>query len=294
MPEVMPLTEREARAVLGKRARYSNKGDYGYIGLIGGSAEYAGAARLAYTASAAMRSGAGVTRLIVPDVIMQAVIPYMNECTLKFLPSNDFGCLRYEKSLLDEATSNLKAIGAGMGLGQKGDNRELIEYLFTKDVPLVLDADALNTIAKHPELLEKRRSEKVVLTPHPGEFSRLSGLSVSEILSDPARHAAEYASRHALTVLLKGADTYVSDGQRTYVNSRGTPGMATAGSGDVLTGIITALAARNTDLTLVAAVGAFVAGIAGEAAAKEYGVTGMISPDTVKYIAYAIKEITGE
>ena len=158
----------------------------------------------------------------------------------------------------------------------------------------MLDADALNTIAKHPELLEKRRSEKVVLTPHPGEFSRLSGLSVSEILSDPARHAAEYASRHALTVLLKGADTYVSDGQRTYVNSRGTPGMATAGSGDVLAGIITALAARNTDLTLVAAVGAFVAGIAGEAAAKEYGVTGMISPDTVKYIAYAIKEITGE
>ena len=294
MPEVMPLTEREARAVLGKRARYSNKGDYGYRGVIGGSAEYAGAARLAYTASAAMRSGAGVTRLIVPDVIMQAVIPYMNECTLKFLPSNDFGCLRYEKSLLDEATSNLKAIGAGMGLGQKGDNRELIEYLFTKDVPLVLDADALNTIAKYPELLEKRRSGKVVLTPHPGEFSRLSGLSVSEILSDPARHAAEYASRHALTVLLKGADTFVSDGQRTYVNSRGTPGMATAGSGDVLTGIITALAARNTDLTLVAAVGAFVAGIAGEAAAKEYGVTGMISPDTVKYIAYAIKEITGE
>ena len=294
MPEVMPLTEREARAVLGKRARLSNKGDYGYIGLIGGSAEYAGAARLAYTASAAMRSGAGVTRLIVPDVIMQAVIPYMNECTLKFLPSNNFGCLRYEKSLLDEATSNLKAIGAGMGLGQKGDNRELIEYLFTKDVPLVLDADALNTIAKHPELLEKRRSEKVVLTPHPGEFSRLSGLSVSEILSDPARHAAEYASRHALTVLLKGADTYVSDGQRTYVNSRGTPGMATAGSGDVLTGIITALAARNTDLTLAAAVGAFVAGVAGEAAAKEYGVTGMISPDTVKYIAYAIKEISGE
>lgn len=294
MPEVMPLTEREARAVLGKRARLSNKGDYGYIGLIGGSAEYAGAARLAYTASAAMRSGAGVTRLIVPDVIMQAVIPYMNECTLKFLPSNDFGCLRYEKSLLDEATSNLKAIGAGMGLGQKGDNRELIEYLFSKDVPLVLDADALNTIAKYPELLEKRRSGKVVLTPHPGEFSRLSGLSVSEILSDPARHAAEYASRHALTVLLKGADTFVSDGQRTYVNSRGTPGMATAGSGDVLTGIITALAARNTDLTLAAAVGAFVAGIAGEAAAKEYGVTGMISPDTVKYIAYAIKEITGE
>lgn len=294
MPGVLPVTECEARAVLGKRARLSNKGDYGYIGLIGGSAEYAGAARLAYTASAAMRSGAGVTRLIVPDVIMQAVIPYMNECTLKFLPSNDFGCLRYEKSLLDEATSNLKAIGAGMGLGQKGDNRELIEYLFTKDVPLVLDADALNTIAKHPELLEKRRSEKVVLTPHPGEFSRLSGLSVSEILSDPARHAAEYASRHALTVLLKGADTYVSDGQRTYVNSRGTPGMATAGSGDVLTGIITALAARNTDLTLAAAVGAFVAGVAGEAAAKEYGVTGMISPDTVKYIAYAIKEISGE
>lgn len=294
MPGVLPVTECEARAVLGKRARLSNKGDYGYIGLIGGSAEYAGAARLAYTASAAMRSGAGVTRLIVPDVIMQAVIPYMNECTLKFLPSNDFGCLRYEKSLLDEATSNLKAIGAGMGLGQKGDNRELIEYLFSKDVPLVLDADALNTIAKYPELLEKRRSGKVVLTPHPGEFSRLSGLSVSDILSDPARHAAEYASRHALTVLLKGADTFVSDGQRTYVNSRGTPGMATAGSGDVLTGIITALAARNTDLTLVAAVGAFVAGIAGEAAAKEYGVTGMISPDTVKYIAYAIKEITGE
>lgn len=294
MPEIVPVTETEARAILEKRARQTNKGDYGYIGLIGGSAEYAGAARLAYTASAAMRSGAGVTRLIVPRVIESAVLPYMNECTLKFLPNNEYGCISYEKPLLDDATANLKAIGAGMGLGQKGDNKELIEYLLDKDVPLVLDADALNTLSKYPELLDRRRCEKVVITPHPGEFSRLSGLSVTAILSDPARRAAEYASRYSLTVLLKGADTFVSDGSRIYLNTRGTPGMATAGSGDVLTGIITALVARSADVTLAAAVGAFVAGVAGEAAAKEYGVTGMISPDTVKYIAYAIKDIVGE
>ena len=142
--------------------------------------------------------------------------------------------------------------------------------------------------------MEGRPADKVVLTPHPGEFSRISGLDVSAILACPARVAAEYAAAHSLTVLLKGADTFVTDGKRVYVNSKGTPGMATAGSGDVLTGIITALAARNDDVTLAAAAGAYIAGAAGEAAAREYGVTGMISPDTVKYIAYAIKEITGE
>lgn len=292
--EAIPVTPDLVGRAIGTRKRLSNKGDYGYIGLIGGSTEYAGAARLAYTASAAMRSGAGVTRLIVPSCIVPAMLPYMTECTLKVMPSNEFGCISYNKPLLDEATANLKAIGAGMGLGQKGDNRELTEYLLGKDVPVVLDADALNTIAKYPELLERRRADKVVLTPHPGEFSRISGLDVSVILACPARVAAEYAAAHSLTVLLKGADTFVTDGKRVYVNSKGTPGMATAGSGDVLTGIITALAARNDDVTLAAAAGAYIAGAAGEAAAREYGVTGMISPDTVKYIAYAIKEIAGE
>ena len=122
MPGALPVTECEARAVLGKRARLSNKGDYGYIGLIGGSAEYAGAARLAYTASAAMRSGAGVTRLIVPDVIMQAVIPYMNECTLKFLPSNQFRLLKIRKIAFRR--SDIESESDRRGYGARAKRRQ--------------------------------------------------------------------------------------------------------------------------------------------------------------------------
>ncbi len=285
---IVPIAPEDVGRMIGSRSRNSNKGDYGYIGLIGGSVEYAGAARLAYMATSAMRSGAGVVRLIVPDAIVQALLPHMLECTLKRLPSESNGCIRFDSGAMREATTGLKSIGIGMGMGQKGDNKEVLEYVLGLGLPTVIDADALNTLARAPAILGKRKNDKIVLTPHPGEFSRLTGLDVASILKDPGKYCAEYAASVGVTVLLKGADTYISDGRRTYLNTRGTPGMATAGSGDVLTGIIAALLARNDDVTLAAAAGAYIAGVAGELAAKKYGDVGMISPDTVACIAEAI------
>lgn len=279
---------------IGSREENSNKSDYGYIALLGGCPEYAGAARLAYlaySATAAMRAGAGVVRLIVPLSIASAMLPNMLESTLKFLPANEYGAVKYEKAAMDAAFAGIKAVGIGMGLGQNGNNAEIIEYILNSGIPAVFDADALNTLAKHPDLLAKKRTDKIILTPHPGEFSRLTGLSIPEILSAPAEYAVDFARKHGVTVLLKGHESFITDGKTVYRNDRGTPGMATAGSGDVLTGIITALLYRNDDPASAAAAGAYIAGAAGEAAAEKYGAVGMISPDTVEFIAFAIKNI---
>ena len=117
---------------IGSREENSNKSDYGYIALLGGCPEYAGAARLAYlaySATAAMRAGAGVVRLIVPLSIASAMLPNMLESTLKFLPANEYGAVKYDKAAMDAAFAGIKAVGIGMGLGQNGDNAEIIEYI---------------------------------------------------------------------------------------------------------------------------------------------------------------------
>ncbi len=287
----LTIAREELLKAIGSRAENTNKADYGYVALLGGSPEYAGAARLAYLATAAMRSGAGVARLIVPSSIAKALLPHMLESTLMALPSNEFGSVRYEKSAMDIAFKGIRAAGVGMGLGQNGDNEKVLEYVLGLGIPTVLDADALNTLALHPALLQKRKTDKIILTPHPGEFSRLTGLSIAEILSSPACYARKYAAEKGVTLLLKGHVSYITDGKTVYENRRGTPGMATAGSGDVLTGILTALIFRNSSPLLAAAAGAYIAGIAGELAASRYGEVGMISPDTVACIAEAIKGI---
>ena len=292
--EIPTLPRELLLKAIGSRDPDSNKSDYGYIALLGGSPEYAGAARLAFTATAAMRAGAGVVRLIVPSSVAAALLPNMTESTLKFLPVNEFGSIRYEKAAMDEALSGIKTIGAGMGLGLRGDNEKVVAHILECDVPVVLDADALNTVARYPDLLKIKRSAPTIFTPHPGEFSRLTGLGVPEILASPLSAAVGYAQKHALTVLLKGRESIITDGERTYINKRGTPGMATAGSGDVLTGIITALFFRNRDPVVAAAAGAYIAGVAGELAAEKYGDVGMISPDTGACIASAIKKISEE
>lgn len=290
MLPAVKVDEAFAARVLGIRGRESNKGDFGYIGLVGGSREYGGAVKLANLAATAMRAGAGVVRLIVPEGIAPAVAPYLIESTLYTLADDGRGRVKYDAERVAGALEGLRAVGAGMGLGRSPEVLATVKHILSAEgLRVVLDADALNVIAEAgAEILKSARGETVI-TPHPGEFARLTGRTISEIKSRGDELAAEFATEYGVTVLLKGADTVITDGKRLFVNVRGTPGMATAGSGDVLSGILTAAAGYAKDLTEAAAFAAYVAGVAGEIAAANEGIAGMIAGDTARNISRVLK-----
>ena len=190
---------------------------------------------------------------------------------------------------LAKAFDKAAAVGLGMGFGREDDRVNAVKYaLENLSCPLLIDADGLYALSK----LDYKANGNVIITPHAAEFARLSGKTVDEVLSDPIGLSVSYAKEHNVTVLLKGASTVITDGERVFIVDRGTPGMATAGSGDVLSGIITGINSQNpTDLCLNAACGAFIAGYAGELAAKEKNVISMTASDTVSNIHKAVSFI---
>lgn len=282
---------RDIKRILGERNANSHKGNFGYVGLVGGSPEYSGAVKLASLSCCAMRAGAGVVRLMVPSSISHAVMPYILEATLFALPDKN-GYIAYEEESVSNALKGLKAVGFGMGIGQKGDNRLYLKKLLSLPIKLIIDADGLNSLKDFLELLEEKRAD-VILTPHIGEFSRLTGLECSEILSDPVRYAKEFAKRYNITLLLKNDKSIITDGNTVFLNERGTVGMATAGSGDVLSGILTALSGYLDNALDVAVAGAYINGLAGETAVKKEGNNpfSMIASDTANAVKEAITEI---
>ena len=285
------LFQREdARALIGTRKQFSHKGTYGYITLIGGSVEYSGAVKLANLAASSMRAGAGVVKLACPKSIAHAVMPYLLESTLYPL-SEENGHIRLDESEMKGAIKGVKAIGVGMGLGIGADNEKLIRYLMNEtQVPLLLDADALNTLAKMDKI--PKMKAPLILTPHPKELERLSGKSVEEIQSNPIDSAREYAEKTGAIVLLKGTSTVITDGKMTVIIDTGCAGMATAGSGDVLSGIITAtLAQENISPFDAVCLGAYINGLSGEIAEGEHTAVSMLASDTAMSVDKAIKRI---
>ena len=281
---------KDASALIGNRPNFSHKGTYGYITLIGGSIEYSGAIKLANLSASSMRAGAGVVKLACPKSIAHAVAPYLLESTL-FPLSEENGRIKLVKNEIKEAINGVKAIGVGMGIGRSGENEKLIRYLMENaKVPLLLDADALNTLAEMDEI--PKTSAPIVLTPHPKELERLTKIPISKIQENPIEAAREYAKKIGATVLLKGASTVVTDGEKVVITDTGCPGMATAGSGDVLSGIITAFLAQNGITPFEATcLGAYINGLAGEIAQSEHTATSMIASDTAACVDKAIKKI---
>ena len=282
----------DAKKALPERRHFSNKSTYGYVGLIGGSARYIGAVKLAALANAAMRGGAGVVKLAAPRSLCAALRAEVLEATLFPLADSD-GDLRFSAEEAAALVKGLKAVGAGMGMGLTEDTAALVRWLLINYTgTLVLDADALNALARTDPALLRQRTAKTVLTPHNMEFSRLSGRSIEEILANPIPLAEAYARENGVTLLLKGPATVITDGTRTVFTDRGCPGMATAGSGDVLSGLLTALCGYNEDPFLAAAAAAYINGRAGELAAARYGDISMTAGDTAAFIAEAVKELT--
>lgn len=266
------------------RARQAHKGSFGRVLLIGGSVGMSGAISL--SSVAALRSGVGLATAAVPQLIQSVVASYNPSFMTVGLTCGVDGQLAdVNADELTALTANMSAIGIGPGLGRSAAASRLVAALLNDSpCPLVLDADAINIVAQSDWLHTASGTQPIVMTPHPGEFARLTGLSVNEIENDRERAAVEFARTHhrddrPLVLVLKGARTLVTNGQQIFRNSTGNSGMATGGTGDVLTGIITALLGQGMLPLQAAALAVYVHGLAGDLAAEELSQTGMISSD---------------
>ncbi|MCD8083967.1 MAG: NAD(P)H-hydrate dehydratase [Clostridiales bacterium] len=255
-----------------------NKGTFGRVLVIAGSHGMSGACYL--SALAAYRTGAGLVKILtVPEnrTILQTQLPEA------ILSVYDPGALlqdEEEKAFVEEQCDWADVIILGPGLGQEPYVEYLTELVLSHAyVPIVLDADGLNTVAANP-YLTRYFTENIVITPHMGEMARLTSQSVPELKSDPVRAAREYSSRYGVVCVMKDAATVTADKDgAAYVNTSGCSAMAKGGSGDVLTGVIAGLIARGMDLPEAAACGVYVHGLAGEAAAKRCGSGGVLAHD---------------
>ena len=274
------------------RFNLSNKGTYGYVGIMGGSENYPGALRLANLGQVALRSGCGVSKLIVPDEIYNLIFANVLETTIAKIPSEN-GKMIFDEQAIISALKGLRALSIGVGWGESFEYLRILEYiLLNYEIPVVIDADGLNTLAKLDlEILNKSKC-KIILTPHLKEFSRLTNYSVSDIMENLIEYGLEFVSKYNVILLLKGPTTLVLDKEKVYFVTTGNSGMATAGSGDVLTGIITGLLGYHfEDVTMTVAAAAYINGYAGDLAAQKYGEISMLSSDTANMIGNAIKEL---
>ena len=248
----------DARRLLPPRKRTAHKGDSGKALLCAGSPKYVGAALL--SARACLAAGCGILYVACPDVVREALWKLPEAIGISV--GEDWS--KESCGAAIQSLTGMKALGLGCGVGD-GDVSPLIEAALQTGIPLVLDADGLNCLSRHPELYALLH-EKVILTPHPGEMSRLTGLPVREIMDDPVAVAVRYASLWGCTVLLKGAATVVSDGKRTCIVAEGNSGLGKGGSGDVLTGIITGLLAQGVDSFDAACLGSYLLGTSADKA----------------------------
>lgn len=267
-----------------------HKGLFGKILIIGGSVGFSGAPALA--GKAALRSGAGLVRVAVPGSILPTVASLEPCYTTIPLAEDADGKIASEAAgiLAGHATQNdAIAFGPGVGVGA-GVKDVLLHLLGIEGLKIVIDADGLNTLALCGGALgwAEKKKASVILTPHPGEMQRLwKSLIRDPMPNDRTDQAAKLAEQTGTTVVLKGAGTVVTDGQQVYVNTTGNAGMATAGAGDVLTGVIAALLGQGLGLMDASVAGVYLHGLAGDKAAKDKGQISLIATDIIDFLPAA-------
>lgn len=281
--KILGLTDREfVHTVIKKRPRDIHKGDCGRVLLVCGSEEMAGAA--IFATKAAIKSGSGLVytctdRRIYP--VLQISVP-------------EGICKSWDKVKDDLTQYDAIAIGPGMGTGSE-TAAMLIRVLSKYDGPVIIDADGLNVIATNPDLqdLIGKTRAKVIMTPHVGEARRLLGGQADKDGMSREELAAALMDKYQAIIVMKGAGTIVSlSADEAYINTTGNPGMATAGSGDVLTGIIASFAGQGMAADDAARAGVFVHGLAGDMAAAHVGEYGLTASDIADYVPFALKELT--
>ena len=268
-----------------KREKDTNKGDFGKVGILGGSINYSGAIKLATMSLASLRSGCGLVKVIIPDEIVSLLSPVLLEQTL--FPYKNLEDIK--KSIKD-----LDSLAIGMGWGSNENHLPILKDILENfQGNLVIDADGLNTLVNHIEILRTSQAN-IVLTPHLKEFSRLTNLSIEEIEKNKIEIAKSFAKENHVILLLKGSTTIVTNGIDVYLINYGTPGMATSGSGDVLSGILAGLLGYLDYNLLSVSASAIVNGLAGELAEEKNTDISMIASDTIKCIPTAIKKIRND
>lgn len=290
-PRVELLTRDQMRPLLTPRAPDAHKGDYGRVLIVAGSRGKTGAAVLA--AHGALRSGAGLVTVATPrtcqPIVAAHTVEYMTEALDETIDGTvDLPALDYVLSL----SGDVVAAGPGLGRGH-GVTTFVRELLEKSESPLVFDADALNAFADEPAALVGREGRDVIITPHPGEMARLVGCTVDDVQADRLGMARDFATNHKIYVVLKGYRTLIAtpDG-KVFINPTGTPGMATGGTGDVLTGMLAAWLAQLLDAEAACKVAVYLHGAAGELADADHGEVSMIASDLADHIGDAILELT--
>ncbi len=269
------------------RAVDAHKGDFGKVCIIAGSTGMSGAAALA--GRAALRAGAGLVRVATTKSVLPIVASIEPSFTTIALPEDSLGRISAKAiNPILEVLSENDVVAFGPGIGISGALRSVLEALLEQDqLRLIIDADGLNNLAgikDWPAGLKAR----LILTPHPGEMKRLwSGLFREPLPSDRQQQATQLAQHTKTVVALKGAGTVVTDGQKVYINKTGNPGMATAGSGDVLTGVITALAGQGLSDFDAAVLGVYIHGLAGDIAAENLGQVSLMTTDIIQALGDA-------
>ena len=280
---MIQLDHKAVLEILPDRDDNAHKGDFGKVLLLCGSRGYTGAAYLA--AMGALRSGAGLVFLGVPESIYAIEAVKLNEAIVFPLPDIDG---KLSKDAIPEILDRLPKMDAvliGCGLGQSGDTLAVVQAVLEHaECPVVVDADGINVLSSHRDILRGRK-HPTILTPHDGEFRRIGGVMGVDRMSSAAALACDL---HCI-VLLKGHRTCITDGTYRYINATGNPGMAVGGSGDLLAGIIVSLSGQGIEPISAAACGAWLHGAAGDLCAGDLGQYGMLPTDMLQALPRLMK-----
>lgn len=272
------------------RAVDSHKGTFGKVCIVAGSLGMSGTGALA--GRAALRSGSGLVRVATPKSVLPIVASIEPSYTTIPLDDKDGHIAKKAAAQLIEAAGENDVMAFGCGIGVSPAARHVLQSLLEiEKLRLIIDADGLNNLAKIHDWPETAKA-KLILTPHPGEMKRLwTGLFREDMPADRQTLATKFAARTNTTIVLKGAGTVVADNEQIYVNTTGNPGMASAGSGDVLTGVITALAGQGLSDFDAATLGVYVHGLAGDITASHLGQISMIATDIIDALPNAFEQV---
>ncbi|MBA3271865.1 MAG: NAD(P)H-hydrate dehydratase [Acidobacteria bacterium] len=285
------LTRDQMRPLITPRAADVHKGDFGRVLIVAGSRGKTGAAILA--AQGALKSGAGLVTVAAPRGSMPMLASYSPEYMTEALDETIDGTVDFAAAeTVLSFNADVIAVGPGLGRGQ-GVATFVRELLESSELPIVLDADALNAVADEPAALVGREGRDVIITPHPGEMARLVGGTVDDVQANRLGIARDFAQSHKVYVVLKGYRTIIAtpDG-KIFVNPTGSPGMATGGTGDVLAGMLAAWLAQLLDAEAACRLAVYLHGAAGELADADQGEVSMTAGDLADHISDAILELT--
>jgi len=285
-------TRSPALPQLAPRDADSHKGDYGRVLLIGGSPGMAGSISL--SASASIRSGAGLVTVAVPRRCLETVAGYDRCYMTVALPDDLKGFYELAASRVAQLSESATVLGCGPGMRTGVGAEGIVKTLCSQESekPLVFDADALNCLSQRDDW-KSMLAPRMILTPHPGEWERLSGVAASDRKAQEAA-AVETGKATGATIVLKGSKTFVTDGKKSVHNSTGNPGMASGGSGDVLTGVLCGLLAQGLAVFEAAHLGVFVHGRAGDLAAESVGQISLSASDLLQHLPAAFMSLSDQ